>query len=62
MWLAHLLQGADNLSAEQKGPLGIAPEDMSDAVWDFIFLGGELPKSSIPEESLKLLRKEFQYW
>lgn len=36
---------------------------MTDEVWSYIFLGKELQGSSnIPEELLKKMRREFDYW
>lgn len=45
------------------GPLGIKPEDLTDEVWDYIFRKGAYPANcNIPEDSLKKLRYEFEYW
>lgn len=59
--VVHLLQG-DALDGSQKGPFNIRPEDMTNQVWDYIFLGKEFPTSEIPEEHLKRMRREFEYW
>ena len=60
--VAHLLQGGV-LDGSQAGPLGIKAEDMNDAVWEYIFKKGAYPEGcNIPEESLKKLRQEFEYW
>ena len=41
----------------------IAAEDMTDDVWDYIFLEGGLPMGSrVPEGVLKQMRQEFNYW
>lgn len=64
--VAHLLQGGtDNLNGKQTGPMGITPEQMTDAAWDFVMLGkkgsddGAIP---IPIAALEKLRAEFLYW
>lgn len=60
--IAHLLQGGV-LDGSQVGPLGIKAEDMNDAVWEYILKKGPYPDGcKIPEESLKALRREFEYW
>jgi len=35
---------------------------MTREVWDYILLGKELKESKVPEEKLKALRSEFEYW
>lgn len=39
-------------------------EQMTESVWDYVFLGTafDLSKMPIPEEKLKALRREFLYW
>ena len=38
----------------------ISAKDLTDEVWDFIFLDGKLPSSSrIPEDVLHKMRREF---
>ena len=60
--VAHLLQGGV-LDGKMGSPVGIKPEQLTDEVWDYIFLDREFPaSSSIPEETLKKLRREFRYW
>lgn len=45
------------------GPAGISPEKMNRKVWNYIFLKGEYPSDcGIPEDTLKKLRTEFEYW
>lgn len=51
--VAHLLQGGV-MDGSQIGPLGIKPEQLNDAVWDYIFKKGPYPEGcSIPEDKLK---------
>ncbi|PFH31514.1 leucyl-tRNA synthetase [Besnoitia besnoiti] len=60
--IAHLLQGTD-MYGEKPGPLGITVEQLTDEVFDYIFVQtNELPQSSIPTEHLKRMRAEFEYW
>lgn len=41
----------------------IQPEDMTDEVWDYIFLGKELQsETKIPSGLLERMRREFDYW
>ena len=60
--ISHLTQGIDNVYGAKLGPLGIKPEDMTNEVWDYIFLGIGNPKVNINEDKLKLMRREFEYW
>eukprot|EP00761_Pharyngomonas_kirbyi_P012040 gb/GECH01012067.1/.p1 GENE.gb/GECH01012067.1/~~gb/GECH01012067.1/.p1 ORF type:complete len:1036 (+),score=292.95 gb/GECH01012067.1/:1-3108(+) len=59
--VSHLLhQGSLDGSVS---PNGIKPEDMTDAVWDYIFQAGDYPNDcNISEELLKKCRREFEYW
>ncbi|CAI8050221.1 Leucine--tRNA ligase, cytoplasmic, partial [Geodia barretti] len=59
--VAYLLQGGV-VNGSTPGPLGIRPEQMTVAVWDYVFFGGDLPTTDIPPESLRKLRREFCYW
>ncbi|PHJ25935.1 leucyl-trna synthetase [Cystoisospora suis] len=61
--IAHLLQGND-MYGQSVGPLGIRVADMTDEVFDYIFLQtDELPKTtSIPVDHLQRMRQEFEYW
>ncbi|CAB3401861.1 unnamed protein product [Caenorhabditis bovis] len=61
--VAHLLQhGA--LDGSVVGPAGIKAEQMTDGVWNYIFLGEIYDSKTMPveEEKLQRLRKEFIYW
>uniref|UniRef100_A0A8C5QZV6 leucine--tRNA ligase n=1 Tax=Leptobrachium leishanense TaxID=445787 RepID=A0A8C5QZV6_9ANUR len=59
--VCHLLQG-DTLNGQGVSAIGIRPEEMTREVWDYIFLNGPLPKSTIPKEKLDKLKKEFEFW
>ncbi|RWS07474.1 leucine--tRNA ligase: cytoplasmic-like protein, partial [Dinothrombium tinctorium] len=60
--VCHFLQNG-SLFGTEKNTLNITPEDMTPAVWDYIFLNHSYPlEINIPKEKLDLLRKEFNYW
>eukprot|EP01117_Protostelium_nocturnum_P004368 TRINITY_DN1582_c0_g1_i1.p1 TRINITY_DN1582_c0_g1~~TRINITY_DN1582_c0_g1_i1.p1 ORF type:complete len:1097 (-),score=402.52 TRINITY_DN1582_c0_g1_i1:38-2932(-) len=60
--VSHLLQGGD-INGASIGPLGIEPQQLTKAVWDYIFLSKEYPSGcGIPQANLDKLRKEFDYW
>lgn len=59
--VAHFLQG--NLEGTAPGSGGFGPEDLSDEIWDYVFLKGPEPKGSkIPLDTLKKMRNEFRFW
>jgi leucyl-tRNA synthetase len=58
--VAHYLQG--DVDGSKAGSANIRPEQLTNQVWDYIFRGGELPQTDIPEQTLKTLRNEFLYW
>lgn len=62
--VAHLVQGGDMYCSEPgSAPTGIKAEDLTPEVWDYVFLGGDLPEAcAVPVETLDLMRKEFEYW
>ncbi|XP_002990283.2 leucine--tRNA ligase, cytoplasmic [Selaginella moellendorffii] len=57
--LAHILQEGDLYG---KGDHAVKPNQMTRNVWDFVFGMGPLPESEIPVETLKRMKKEFDYW
>lgn len=59
--VAHLLQGG-TMRGTGPNALSITPEQMTPEVWDYIFLGGSQPKTTIPKASLDKMRREFEYW
>ncbi|XP_059614194.1 leucine--tRNA ligase, cytoplasmic [Phlebotomus argentipes] len=61
--VVHLLQGG-SFRGEKPSPLGIKAEQMTEAVWDYLFFGGaKVPtESGIKKEHLELMRREFLYW
>jgi len=74
--IAHLLQGSASgietgvtaayLTGSQAGLAGIAAEDMTDDVWNYVFLSKEYPdvpaNTKVPAEKLAALRNAFEYW
>ncbi|QRV97774.1 Isoleucyl-tRNA synthetase [Ceratobasidium sp. AG-Ba] len=63
--VAHLLQGGV-VDGSKTGPLGITPDQLTDEVWDFILSSPSPnrppPKSTIPNEHLLMLQREFAYF
>lgn len=58
--VAHLLQGG-TLDGKGTSPLGITPQQMDDAAWDFVFLGKPY-SGSIAQDKIQQLRREFLYF
>lgn len=61
--VAHLLQGGA-VDGSRPGPLGIRPDQVTAAVWDYLFLNAPLPlgPDAIPRAHLERMRREFVYW
>ncbi|KAJ3120198.1 cytosolic leucyl tRNA synthetase [Nowakowskiella sp. JEL0407] len=60
--VAHLLHGG-TLDGSTVGSANIKAEEMTDEVWSYIMLGTPLKsKSTIPQETLDLMRREFDYF
>ncbi|XP_066998764.2 leucine--tRNA ligase, cytoplasmic [Anabrus simplex] len=61
--VAHLLQGG-TFRADKGNALNIRPEQMTPAVWDYIFLNSApFPsETTIPRNHLDRMKREFQYW
>ena len=63
--VCHLLHGKSSLDGKADADkLTIKPEAMTDAVWNYIFLGNSLEEAqtTVPLETLENMRKEFLYW
>ena len=59
--VAHLLQNGD-MYGRAAAP-AVAAEDMTDAVWDHVLLGGPAPSDCrIAPEVLERMRREFDFW
>jgi leucyl-tRNA synthetase len=59
--VAHLLH--TDLEGHVVGPAGIASKDLTDATWDYMFLGKDFPiDSKISKDVLDKCRSEFTYW
>ena len=60
--ISHLTQGGV-FDGSQPGPAGITPDQLTPEVFDYIFLKKDMPSDcSIPEETMKQMRREFEYW
>ncbi|KAL0910696.1 hypothetical protein M5K25_018777 [Dendrobium thyrsiflorum] len=57
--IAHLLQDGNMYGSVSSS---VKPEQMTDEVWDYIFVGGQSPTSDIPSSILNQMRQEFEYW
>jgi leucyl-tRNA synthetase len=44
------------------GSLGIRPEELSPAFWNYVFLDGPYEGITVPQEKLDIMRREFKYW
>ncbi|RUS29537.1 hypothetical protein BC938DRAFT_480538 [Jimgerdemannia flammicorona] len=60
--VAHLLHGG-SLDGSTLGPAGIKPDEMTDAVWDYVFGLGPYPSDTpISQATLDKLRREYNYF
>jgi len=60
--VAYLLQGGV-IDGSHIGPANVKPEQMTPQVWDYVFQNSPYPANcSIPEETLKKMRNEFNFW
>ncbi|KAG0496450.1 hypothetical protein HPP92_001141 [Vanilla planifolia] len=57
--IAHLLQKGDMYGSVSSS---IKPEQMTDEVWDYVFLSGPSPKTDISSSLLNEMKQEFEYW
>lgn len=54
-----------NMDGKKMGAAGIKPEELTDAVWDYIFLGSpslDALETTISKDLLKKMRDEFMFW
>jgi len=58
--VAHYLHG--DIYGKEKGIGQVAAEQMTDAVWDYVFARTDKVDSNIPQEMLQSMRREFEYW
>ncbi|CAG8590245.1 13400_t:CDS:2 [Dentiscutata heterogama] len=60
--VAHFLHGG-SFDGSKPGPLGIHASELTDQIWDYIFCDGPFPTtSSITQEKLDKLKREFKYF
>eukprot|EP01034_Spumella_vulgaris_P030740 gene30739-37998_t len=63
--IAHHLHGSESNLYGTDNPLGLAPGDLTDEIFDYIFLRKELPagfSSPLSKENLDVMRRDFEYW
>jgi leucyl-tRNA synthetase len=51
-----------DIYGKEQGTGKIAPAQMTDGVWDYVFALASEVKSDIPKETLNAMRREFTYW
>jgi leucyl-tRNA synthetase len=62
--IAHFLHGSvDNMSG-QESPTGLTPEDMTDEIFDYIFLNKDYPSDDncVNKSIIDEMKAEFEYW
>lgn len=60
--VSHMLQGGE-INGDVIGPSGIRPEQLTNAVWNYIFSRvTDFPETDIARETLERMRAEFLYW
>ncbi|KAI9316306.1 leucyl-tRNA synthetase [Dichotomocladium elegans] len=60
--IAHLLHEG-SFDGSTRGRANVNPEQMTDAVWDYVFGLGPLPKDTdIPKATLDMMNREFEYF
>ncbi|KAF1817626.1 leucyl-tRNA synthetase [Eremomyces bilateralis CBS 781.70] len=58
--VAHFLHS--DIYGDTQGSGKIKPEQMTDEVWDYVFWRNGDVKTDIPMDTLKAMRREFEYW
>lgn len=59
--VAHLLHGS--IDGKVRGKLDIAPEQMTDEIWEYIFVDGRWPANApLPKEKADALKHEYEYF
>jgi leucyl-tRNA synthetase len=59
----HFHGGIDNMSGHHAAsPSGISADQLTDEVFDYIFLAKAVPATTIPVATLTEMKKEFEYW
>ncbi|KAI8893706.1 hypothetical protein BC833DRAFT_607486 [Globomyces pollinis-pini] len=59
--VAHILHEG-TLDGSKPSKYGIKPSDMTDEVWSHIFTNSPIKNSKIPADTLKLMKREFEYF
>jgi leucyl-tRNA synthetase len=58
--VAHFLHS--DIYGKKPGIAGVTADQMTDAVWDYIFVLADGVESDIPNATLDAMRREFTYW
>ena len=60
--IAHMLH--NDIFGKERGSANVGPEEMTDDIWDYLFCRtDEVPSNtSIKQETLQSMRREFEYW
>jgi leucyl-tRNA synthetase len=60
--IAHLLH--TDIFGKHRGAANVGPEELTDEMWDYLFDRTDKPppNTTIKEETLQMLRREFEYW
>lgn len=58
--IAHFLHSS--IDGKKPGFLNISPDQMTDDVWDYLFINGDLPQTKISTTALETMRREFRYF
>ncbi|KAI3506262.1 hypothetical protein L1887_28619 [Cichorium endivia] len=57
--VCHLLQKGELFGSDTSS---VKPQELTDEIWDYLFLSGPEPESSIPSSLLQKMKREFEYW
>ncbi|KAL6500049.1 hypothetical protein OROGR_027959 [Orobanche gracilis] len=57
--VSHLLQKGELFGSDTSV---VKPQQLTDEIWDYLFLSGPEPESSIPLTLLQKMKQEFEYW
>ncbi|KZT05237.1 leucine-tRNA ligase [Laetiporus sulphureus 93-53] len=59
--VAHLLQSS--IDGQKRGPLDIAPEQMTDEVWDYLFRDQPWPENApVSKDKIDIMKREYNYF
>lgn len=59
--IVHFLQG--NIDGSKRGSLDIAPEQMTDEVWEYLYRNGPWPDAApVEKEKIDIMKREYEYF